>query len=190
MRMLTAAADYRKMPWKNGRGSTLELCRFDKPDGHMGWRVSIAGVTEDGPFSLFPGYERHIMVIAGEGMILAGGPQASIPVFPALVPARFQGEWPVSARLTAGPVKDFNLIVDRKSYRSELYAHALTAPSSFAAGDGTLLLYMHTGKATANQLAIGETETLVLEPGDSACLTPAARDCTIIVAQIEPLPGQ
>ncbi len=53
MRRLTAA-DYRTMPWKNGLGQTTELHRVDDATGQMLWRVSIAGVAQDGPFLAVP----------------------------------------------------------------------------------------------------------------------------------------
>ena len=35
-------ADYREMPWANGRGNTVEMLRVDKPDGRLLWRLSRA----------------------------------------------------------------------------------------------------------------------------------------------------
>ena len=55
MRILRAA-DYRRMPWKNGSGETVEVAVF--PPGasidDFDWRISIATVAaENGAFSLF-----------------------------------------------------------------------------------------------------------------------------------------
>ena len=57
------------MPWKNGGGVTTEIWA-SPPSGIFDWRVSIATVNADGPFSTFAGYERHIMTLSGEGMVL------------------------------------------------------------------------------------------------------------------------
>ncbi len=38
------------MPWKNGGGVTTEIC-VSPPSGAFDWRVSIATVNADGPFS-------------------------------------------------------------------------------------------------------------------------------------------
>ena len=47
------------MPWKNGRGTTLEIAAEPKgaklDDPSLLWRLSSAPVTEPGPFSAFPG---------------------------------------------------------------------------------------------------------------------------------------
>ena len=85
------------MPWRNGGGSTLEV--FVQPaQGRFAWRVSVAQVKEDGPFSLFDNYERHIMVLNGAGMDLHfnGGEMATLPP---LQPYTFAGDVPAQARL-------------------------------------------------------------------------------------------
>ena len=65
------AADYPRMPWKNGGGSTEEITR-DAGEGldGFGWRLSIADIGESGSFSRFDGYQRVITVLQGAGMHL------------------------------------------------------------------------------------------------------------------------
>jgi hypothetical protein len=65
------AADYPRMPWKNGGGSTEEITR-DAGEGleGFGWRLSIADIGESGGFSTFEGYQRVITVLQGAGMVL------------------------------------------------------------------------------------------------------------------------
>ena len=59
MRVLRAA-DYPRMPWKNGGGETAEILvePAGAPLDSFDWRLSMARVAADGPFSLFPGVER------------------------------------------------------------------------------------------------------------------------------------
>ena len=68
------AADHRTMPWKNGGGSTTEIAAA--PDGAgidaFDWRVSMAVVAADGPFSEFPGIDRTLSILDGSGLILKG----------------------------------------------------------------------------------------------------------------------
>ena len=62
--------DARRVPWKNGRGATEELAlwprdsRFEQDD--FEWRISKAVVDESGPFSMFPGFERILVVLRGD----------------------------------------------------------------------------------------------------------------------------
>jgi environmental stress-induced protein Ves len=52
------------MPWKNGGGITHEILKQEH-GGKLLWRLSIAEVASDGPFSLFPGLSRILTVIEG-----------------------------------------------------------------------------------------------------------------------------
>ncbi|MEZ5753600.1 MAG: HutD family protein [Paracoccaceae bacterium] len=110
MRHLTPA-DYTRQPWKNGKGSTIELARAEV-DGALHWRLSMATVAEDGPFSLFPHIERNLTVLTGPGFRLTG-PGIALDCRP-LCPVAFPGDTPVSASGTdAGPSEDFNVMTAR-----------------------------------------------------------------------------
>ena len=73
MARLLPNADHRRMPWKNGGGETVEV--IVHPEGaslsDFGWRVSMASVASDGPFSVFPGIDRTLAVLSGDGMALS-----------------------------------------------------------------------------------------------------------------------
>jgi uncharacterized protein len=95
-------ADYRIMPWANGRGQTMELWREDA------LRLSIATVAEDGRFSIFPGITRNLTVISGPGFHLAG---AGIALRAApLTPVTFPGDVAVGATGVQAPSDDFNVM--------------------------------------------------------------------------------
>ena len=104
-------AEYRAMPWKNGGGVTTEILA-SPPSGAFDWRVSIATVNADGPFSTFTGYERHIMTLTGEGMVLDVEGRGSFTLEP-LRPFSFSGDGQVHGSLLQGAVLDFNLMVRR-----------------------------------------------------------------------------
>lgn len=114
------AADYPRMPWKNGGGSTEEITRDAGVglDG-FGWRLSIADIKESGGFSTFSGYQRVISVLQGEGMTLTIDGDASRPLF-ARDPLAFSGESRVHCTLLNGPIRDFNLIYAPQRYHARL----------------------------------------------------------------------
>ncbi|OUM02122.1 HutD/Ves family protein [Variovorax sp. JS1663] len=60
------------MPWKNGGGSTQQIASWPPGAGldDFGWRVSIATIAAAGPFSMFEGVDRLIMLLEGEGVRL------------------------------------------------------------------------------------------------------------------------
>src|SRR5262245_25655774 len=107
--------DYRIMPWRNGGGSTTEVAispgEAELSANAFAWRVSIADVSADGPFSRFPGCDRHIMLIAGQGMVLEAGEHGLIDLSQPFAPVSFSGDWDVHGYLASGPVRDFNLMV-------------------------------------------------------------------------------
>ncbi len=106
-------ADQRRVvPWRNGRGTTTELA-IEPPDAVLGgpfrWRLSAAGVVEDGPFSSFPGLARTLVLIDGPALHLTVDGQEQ--VLGLLGVARFDGGATTSARVPAGPVRDLNWMV-------------------------------------------------------------------------------
>jgi uncharacterized protein len=103
-------ADYTTMPWANGRGQTVELIRQDGPDGALLWRLSMASVVEDGPFSIFPGVERNLTVISGPGFDLVG--KTRLTAAP-LMPVGFPGDVPIGATGVTAPSNDFNVLTAR-----------------------------------------------------------------------------
>ncbi|WP_339544942.1 HutD/Ves family protein [Pseudomonas sp. RA_35y_Pfl2_P32] len=114
------AADYPRMPWKNGGGSTEEITR-DAGTGldGFGWRLSIADIGESGGFSTFAGYQRVITVLQGAGMCLTVDGQDTRPLLP-LDPFAFSGESQVSCTLLGGAIRDFNLIYSPQRYSARL----------------------------------------------------------------------
>ena len=135
---LLSPADHRRVPWKNGGGVTTELAMEPAADGRFVWRVSIADVVEAGPFSAFPGYDRLIAVVEGDGMRLSvdrAPPVERRRLDPAFA---FPGEAAVWCEPTAGPIRDVNLMLDRASATGALTLLAGTA-SHGAAGDVVLV---------------------------------------------------
>lgn len=107
LRHLTPA-DYTTQPWKNGRGTTVELWRLER-DGKLLVRLSQASVAEDGPFSVFPGVERNLTVLSGPGFRLSGAGVA-LDCLP-LLPVAFPGDVAVVASGISGQVsQDFNVM--------------------------------------------------------------------------------
>ena len=112
--------EHRRMPWKNGLGVTEEIAIA--PDGAaladpFLWRLSSALVQADGPFSLFPGYDRTLVVVDGAGMILdVDGKRTTLARLGD--PFVFPGEASVMSTLSEGPIRDFNVMALRGKVRS------------------------------------------------------------------------
>lgn len=97
------------MPWNNGGGSTREIFRFPEGDADWQWRLSIADIAADGPFSSFPGCERSLTLLAGAGMSLQFADRRCDLHSP-YAACRFAGEETPECVLFNGPTVDFNAI--------------------------------------------------------------------------------
>ncbi|MBS0367182.1 MAG: HutD family protein [Proteobacteria bacterium] len=132
--LLLRAADRQALPWKNGGGVTRELAAF--PPGadlaSFQWRISLADIHAAGPFSVFDGVERHLVVIRGSVSLQVGAlPVRTLDNDSEVI--RFGGEVPVSATPAAGGATDLNLMVKRATWRGTLTRAQWEA-------DGTLVL--------------------------------------------------
>ncbi|MDA0707785.1 MAG: HutD family protein [Proteobacteria bacterium] len=117
-------SDYKLMPWKNGLGTTTELAvqkhDVDRADSPFIWRISIAGVTEDGPFSYFPNIDRHILLLNGNGILLDAKEIGLFSFDQKLKLLTFSGDWDVTGRLIKGPIIDLNIMVDRRNAKAKI----------------------------------------------------------------------
>lgn len=101
------------MPWKNGGGKTLEIfCLPTLDRKSFLFRISMADVEMDSPFSNFPNIDRTLFLVSGEGLILKNS-KKEIPLIEKWKPIHFSGEDKIDCHLVNGPCKDFNIMVDR-----------------------------------------------------------------------------
>lgn len=192
MRKFTSA-DYRVMPWNNGGGTTTELYMEPGGDGSFRWRVSIATVSADGPFSLFTGYDRHIMAIEGHGMVLEGGPHGPIDVSQKFSPRCFSGDWPIIAHLVSGPVRDFNLMARRNNLMSSLACFDVRASLQLGGQAGaTIFAHVLAHDLMVNGDVMLEGESMLLLPGEHVSVTPPHPHSVprLAVCRINPCAGQ
>jgi environmental stress-induced protein Ves len=114
-----SAAERVAVPWKNGGGVTREIAVSPEGAGmdDFEWRVSLADVGADGPFSAFPGVDRILTVVEGAGMDLAVGGERRL-VDTRYVPQDFRGDVPTDGRLLAGPVVNLNVMWRRGGGRT------------------------------------------------------------------------
>jgi environmental stress-induced protein Ves len=197
---LVRPAEHRVMPWKNGLGTTAEIA-VDPPGsdvaGGFRWRLSIASVERSCAFSAFSGYERTIMVIEGKGMELRLPDLAPRRIDRLYEPFVFPGDRGADCTLIDGPIRDFNLMVDRASLR------ALTRIRSLAAGWHSLVLagttaIIHCLSGAAElaladdgpraPLAVGDTAIIEVEtPRELRLDISAAAACTLAAIALHPL---
>lgn len=179
------ANEYRRERWRNGAGWTREIAA--RPGaGEWQWRMSIAEIEQDAPFSLFPGIDRELVLLAGNGLRLRFEDGELRDLHPPHERLRFAGERVVSGELMDGPTQDFNLMWRRDAYDADLWHRPLVGPMVIFAEPGTTwAVHLLAGQARfaddsgLPSLAAGDTALLeaggerlrhVLEGGGEALL--------------------
>lgn len=164
--------DLAPVPWRNGGGVTREIARAEGDSGWL-WRLSVADVGADGPFSHFPGMTRILTVIEGAGVDLLT-PEGTIAARPDR-PVAFSGETPVEGRLCAGPIRNINLIHDAGATTAEVTP--LRGPLVLAAGPGPTWVFCRAGPlraegrpVPAGGFAQGAVGPIELGPGAAGLL--------------------
>lgn len=157
----------RAMPWKNGGGSTVELAISPADAGleDFAWRISTAQVAVDGAFSSFPGIDRSLAVLAGNGVCLqrADGQRETLLSGGAI--AVFGGEEAISAQLLDGPITDLNLMTRRGVWKHELQLLEWQGEQALQNDTEILLLWNAAPEALHYQLPEGGQQVLAAHSG-------------------------
>ena len=152
MTLLIPFASLIPVPWKNGAGNTTDIAAG--PPGAQyhafDWRISLATIVQDGPFSLFPGVDRTLALVEGQGMVLdvddgsrfvlgmVGEEDAVI---------EFAGESAIRATLNGGATMDFNVMTRRAVCHHRFGRRCLAGRSQFAPRGSHSLLFLAEGEA-------------------------------------------
>lgn len=156
--------------WRNDGGWTREIHREGGADDWT-WRLSIAEVETDGPFSRFEGIEREIVLLSGAGMCLDFADGRRFELRPESPRQRFAGEAAVDCRLIDGPTTDFNLMWSRDRVEAQLWLRPLTGGSVLDARPGeTWAVHLLSGQLAlldaGSELAPGDT--VLVRAGEAA----------------------
>lgn len=180
--------DCRRMPWRNGGGTTTEISAEPAGPGKFLWRLSIAEVAASGPFSDFTGYDRHILLLAGRGLVLHFAEAPSRALHRPLDPFSFDGGWRASCELVDGPVRDLNLMVARGAAEGALEVLRIPAGSRVELPPArTLLLHLLEGAVEAGGIRLAAGDTLRAdEAGGTRVALAAAEDAVAVLATILP----
>jgi len=196
MHRLLKPADYVRMPWKDGGGQTTQIAAHpsDSTLSTFDWRVSVADVGVDGPFSRFPGVDRVVVLLSGGGMLLSGDAHA-VELRAPFEPYAFSGDDGISCSLVAGPVRDFNLMLRRGRAQGRVVvvrdAAERIAPARWRIchATGGAIECLVPGHPP---VAVALDDTVVFEDesgtGGALAINPLAAGAVALVAVIEPVP--
>jgi len=145
------SASYRRAPWKNGGGVTVDIAGAYTPGAAQGdwggtiWRFGRTRIERAGPFSDLSGFDRLLAVVEGDGLVLHPAGSPALDVRARFHPVRFPGEWRIESELEGGPVGVVNLMADRR--RAAIDLRFAIEPGHLAFGPGTLVLHAAAGAA-------------------------------------------
>jgi environmental stress-induced protein Ves len=167
---LLRAGDHKRMPWKNGGGETVEIAV--SPDGtglaDFDWRVSMATVASDGPFSVFPGIDRTLSILDGEGMTLFIEGREPECLTQASEPLPFAADAPTSATLIDGTITDLNVMTRRGRFTHSVRRVSVDGYSEVTFGNGITLVLCHRGNAEIDGTMLDADDCLLVSNGDAA----------------------
>ena len=161
---LLRASDHKRMPWKNGGGETVEIAVSPEGAGlaDFDWRVSMATVATDGPFSIFPGIDRTLSILDGEGMTLFIKGRAPERLTQASEPLPFAADAPTSATLIEGTITDLNVMTRRGRFTHSVPRVLVDGHSEVAFETGTNLILCHRGHVEVDGNALDAGDCLLI----------------------------
>lgn len=113
MNLILKPSDYREGLWRNGLGVSWDISQEGGAD--FEWRLALARLDADVPFSSYPDIDRVFTIIDGEGVSLAIDGMGTIEAA-RLRPVHFPGDLETFCRLVSGPCRALNLFVKRGRY--------------------------------------------------------------------------
>jgi environmental stress-induced protein Ves len=176
--------NYRTMPWRNGRGSTLEIARDPASGEEFAWRLSLADIEDDGDFSAYPGYRRALVLIAGNRLYLRFKGHGHCFLNPTRPGTRFEGDWKTRCALPEGRCTDLSLIVRRGTgtrpasiVRAPLVLRVTSSRRLVVSNDLYTALFVLQGdvvlaeSTSVRSHTLRPRDTLLLSPGLERALT-------------------
>lgn len=191
MSKLIQYASLHATPWKNGGGSTTEIAiaptgaTFDNFD----WRISLATISQSGPFSVFPGIDRTLTLVSGPCVVLDVGNERQVALSEREPVVAFPGEIAVSATVSEGPTTDFNVMTRRARCSHQLERRVVRDFSTLERRSPTTIVFLAEGESLTmisadERVAMVRYDALVLNTEDVWTLE--ASSATVFIVDIIP----
>jgi uncharacterized protein len=172
MSILIPFASLSPTPWKNGGGSTIEIA-IEPPGANLhsfDWRLSLATIAHDGPFSHFPGVDRTLALLDGAGMTLEIDGARQVLADRDADAIAFAGEAAVNTILHDGATLDFNVMTRRATCQHKLGRRHIDGSAQFAPGGQRCVLFLAAGEnltisSEDERIGLVRYDAVVFEPG-------------------------
>lgn len=182
---------YDRKPWKNGGGITEDVWLFPEGASHDDFdiRLSLAEISQDGPFSSFPGIDRTITLVGGDPFVLsfANGESHRLD---RLMPLSFDGLLTPESKLDGEPSRDFNVMTRRGRWTHQVGVH-LDGGSFSLELEPSAVAVVHVvsgswqARANGHVVEAGLRDTVIVE-GETGLLLDGRPGSEAIVATLRP----
>jgi uncharacterized protein len=176
---------YREGRWRNGLGVSWDIAQSGAAEA-FDWRMALARLDADVPFSSYPGIDRIFTLIEGDGLTL------DVKGFGALEaakyrPVHFPGDRPAACRLKAGPCRALNLFVKRGAFRADVMV-TCHAKGDVVAVPAATLIFIADGMAGIGGGRLAREDSYRAEtPATLRCLADAVV-WRAVLAKLNPMP--
>lgn len=162
--------NHKRMPWKNGGGETVEIAVSPDSAGlaDFDWRVSMATVAADGPFSVFPSIDRTLSILEGEGMTLVIEGREPVLLTQESDPLPFAADAQTSATLVDGAITDLNVMTRRGRLTHSVRRIGIDGRKELALGSETALVLCHRGHLDIGDRTLSAGDCLLVEDAGGA----------------------
>ncbi len=193
MRIINTA-ELPRSPWKNGGGETIEIAVHPAGAGldNFAWRLSMATVAADGPFSIFPGIDRTLAILDGDGMRLVIADRPAITLDTNSPPLAFAADQPATATLIGGAVTDLNVMSRRDRVAHTVERLPLDGSTSVHAAGSVTAIFCQTGgiiiALSGTTAALRPKVCALFTPSDGPCVLSCHAPASAVVIRISALP--
>lgn len=185
MLRIIRSTGYPVRPWKNGGGTTRDI--VVSPPGasldDFDWRLSLAQVDRDGPFSRFDNVDRTLVLLSGAMTLHEQHRRIDLI---RNEPVAFEGERAIAATLAGGSTLDFNVMTRRGRARHVVRHEIFYKPTTVTATDAsTIVLFALESGLNVGGESLDVHDTAVISAQSVAVATSAEKAAALVV-EIQP----
>jgi environmental stress-induced protein Ves len=153
--------DLREGRWRNGLGVSWDIATDGNAGADdFGWRLAIARIDSDVPFSHYPQVDRIFTLIDGQGLDLDFADGRTLAADQLFVPHPYPCDVPTFCRLRDGPCRVLNLFLKRRSREAEV---DILSSNADITHPGPILAFVLKGPADMNGVNLETGDTAVTD---------------------------
>ena len=184
--------NYQQKSWKNGGGKSRQVLIYPPNSDldNFGYRITIANIASDGPFSHFEGVDRSLLLLAGDGILLHFKDQLA-PIFlsPASKLLQIAGEDEIDCKLSGLEVIDFNVMTRRNFYHHFVTDLIVTDTYNFICTTTIAVILLATDTNlqiidSGHQYRLKMFDAVLLQSGDKVVIKTGNSPARILISQI------